>query len=536
MLFFPLGLCAQKEKSTVTETLNGKKYYIHTVEKEQTLYSISKIYTITVNDIVIENPEAIDGIKAGQKLKIPYPKTTTAAIPAKQFTKEDSLKYTFHKVEKNQTLYSLSKQYEITIDELQKINPEIKDGLKEGQILKISRPKKVKELVVKKDSVTIQRPNSTMLPVTTIPDSIMFQRKAEYNIALFLPFNLSLAEGVDVDRVAKGDATFPGKADVAVSFYQGVLIAIDSLKQKGFSCKLFVYDIDENDSAELVKILNKPELKEMDLILGPLYYSNVKDVTKFANTNKIHNVSPLSQLNKILFNNPYTSKIVPSSITQVEQLGKYITEKYSKENILIVGARKDVASFNAIKKTLNESAAMNKTDTIPVVASLAATTEKLSSSKKNIIVFPSNDQAYVTDFLTKLHGSAGKFDISVFGMSSWRGFDNIDPDYTDTLHLHLPMTFYIDYTDSATLDFIKKYRTKYFADPQNFTFQGYDVAMFYLQQLHEYGANFHFKLNGADYKGLQSNFVFYKTAEGSGYDNSAVYIFKQQNHRFIKIK
>ena len=65
----------EKESTDVHKTrssaiINGQKYYLHTVEKGQTLFAIAKFYQRDVNDIVIDNPEAIDGIKPGQILKI----------------------------------------------------------------------------------------------------------------------------------------------------------------------------------------------------------------------------------------------------------------------------------------------------------------------------------------------------------------------------------------------------------------------------------------------------------------------------------
>lgn len=175
-------------------------------------------------------------------------------------------------------------------------------------------------------------------------------------------------------------------------------------------------------------------------------------------------------------------------------------------------------------------------DTIKVAASLSAATSMLTAGKKNVILFPSNDQAYVTDFMTKLYNSANKFDITVFGMSSWRGFDNMDPTYMDTLHVHTPSVFFVDYSDSITKNFIKKYRSKYLSDPESFAFQGYDVGMFYLGQLKEKGANFHQGLDGVKFTGLQTSFSFYKTAEGSGYDNNKVFVLKQRNHQLIRVE
>ena len=59
-------------KSDKTETVDGKKYYIHSVEKGQTLYSISKTYSVTVDIIISNNQTASQGLKQGDKLKIPF--------------------------------------------------------------------------------------------------------------------------------------------------------------------------------------------------------------------------------------------------------------------------------------------------------------------------------------------------------------------------------------------------------------------------------------------------------------------------------
>ena len=126
------------KKSTRVEKIGDKKYYIHTVEAGQTLSSIAKAYVLSVNDLVIENPTAIDGIKPGQELHIPYLKSLKSSY--------ESNKSLTHKTEAGQTLYSISKLYGVSIEELKTLNPELKDGLKAGQVLKI--PAASKEVVV----------------------------------------------------------------------------------------------------------------------------------------------------------------------------------------------------------------------------------------------------------------------------------------------------------------------------------------------------------------------------------------------------
>ena len=74
-------------RSTIIEKVNGKEFYIHTVKRGQTLYMIAKAYEADINEIIQENPEVREGIKSGQKIRIPAhgttesPKKQTKAIP-----------------------------------------------------------------------------------------------------------------------------------------------------------------------------------------------------------------------------------------------------------------------------------------------------------------------------------------------------------------------------------------------------------------------------------------------------------------------
>ncbi|MES2395756.1 MAG: LysM peptidoglycan-binding domain-containing protein, partial [Bacteroidota bacterium] len=113
-------------KSKNVTTINGVKYYLHTVEKGQTLFAIAKGYELSLNDIVIENPEAIDGIKPGQVLKVPIKKAKK--IESAPVTNGGN--YVLHQVEAGQTLYSISKQYNTTVEKIKILNPELNEGLK----------------------------------------------------------------------------------------------------------------------------------------------------------------------------------------------------------------------------------------------------------------------------------------------------------------------------------------------------------------------------------------------------------------------
>lgn len=534
-------------KSKKTEVISGKKYYLHTVEKKQTLYAIAKTYSIDVNEIIINNPEAIDGIKPGVILKIPV---ENKKEKTKVISKTDSSKYLFYKVEHGATLYSLSKEFAVSIETLRTLNPELQEGLKDGQVIKfpLSAKNTNKKLSKENPNNEVERRVREMdgrKESESDSDSSMLENiklKDSYNIALFLPFHSEEAALMDVDKIVKGEEQIPAKTKVAIEFYEGVLMAFDSLKKQGFKGTLFVYDIDETDSNRLQTILKKPELKTMDLIIGPLNGSDFMEVAKFAKENKISITSPLSSQNKILLNNTYVSKVIPSVTTHLELMAEFVAEKYAAENIiLITNSIKENNLSDTFKKRITEmlQRTSNKDSLLKEVAYNAkgfnGVQNFLSSSKANIIVVPSNNQAFVTDLITKLNAVEDKYKIILFGMQSWNNFDNLDIEYLNRLQLHLPVNSFVDYDNEATKKFIKQYREKYKTDPGTYAYYGFDISYFYLSALKKTGHKFQKSLPSLNNKGIQTSFSFFKVADDSGYENKSVFITGYENYKLIKV-
>jgi len=535
------------KKSKEIKTIDGKKYYIHTVEKGQTLYAIAHAYDLKVNDIVIENPDAIDGIKPGQSLKIPFPKEKTK-VEVSPPSKSDSAKYYFHQVQQGETFYSLSKFYDISIDKIKELNPEVKDGLKVTQVIKIPADKgktkhsSEKTSVVDKTTPDLQKETAikketSKVDTTTIPiKSDAGKKKNDFNVALFLPFHISETLDIDIDKIAKGDEDLPGKTSVAIQFYQGAQMAIDSLKKSGFSAKLHVYDIDEKDSVQLAELLKKPELLTMDLMVGPLYSSNFVPLSKYAKENKIFITSPVSQQNKILFNNPYVSKVTASVTTQTEEMADYIAGKYKADNIVVVnsGIAKDAPLVKIFLNRVNELLHKSGTDSVSECKGFGGISNFIHSTKTNVVVVPSGNQTFVSDFITKLNGLREKNPIILFGMQSWNDFDNLDLDYLSNMQFHYPSATFINYDSSTVKLFVRKYADQHKTDPGAFVFQGFDVMYFYLDMLRKYGFNFQNKLATTKQSGLQTSFEFYQVSAESGFENKAVYMLMFQDRKLIK--
>jgi LysM repeat protein len=114
------------------ETINGKQYIIHQIDQKETLYSISRRYNVPITAILEVNPAADGGLATGQLLKVPYaPKGTKAqAQPGGD---------RIHTVAAKETLFSISKLYDVTVDDIKSWNNLKDNTLSTGQQLTIKK-------------------------------------------------------------------------------------------------------------------------------------------------------------------------------------------------------------------------------------------------------------------------------------------------------------------------------------------------------------------------------------------------------------
>lgn len=109
------------------ETIGGKQFVIHQVDEQETLYAISRRYGASISQILEFNKEADAGLEVGQILKIPYVKRTS--VP--QSTNG------YHTVGPGETLFSLSRQYNVSVEELKSMNNLSSNALSVGQQLRV---------------------------------------------------------------------------------------------------------------------------------------------------------------------------------------------------------------------------------------------------------------------------------------------------------------------------------------------------------------------------------------------------------------
>ncbi len=537
-------------KSTNIQNFDGKSYYIHKIEKGQSLYSITKLYNIGLDELYVVNPELKEGVKAGQEIKIPTgyasgkplpTPTTTVNTNVALSTNPDTSRYFTYKVVKGETVYAITKKFNLTEAQLNSFNPGLSaTGLKEGQVIAISEKNKKK---AGKEIVWTNSSNTAPITIdTSRSKTVTKPMKPSYNIALVLPFKLDQTLALDVSSLAKNKTAFPVVSSYAVDFYLGFKSAVDSLSGKGFEINLELYDEDDKDSLKHTQLLSDLKTKQIDFIFGPMYANGFKSIAQKAKELNIPIITPIAQQNKMLFNNVYASKTNPSQFTLLESLADYCIDSLVKDNskIFLVSAfqkdAKEAAYVAAFKKYYNEKQkALGKTakDTLTVVKGLAEIKSAYLPNAKNIIIALSNNQVFVADFTTQLAIFSEKKDVVLCGWENMTTMDNIDQEYLNQLHFTFPNQYNLS-NMAPYAGLIENYKNYMATYPSEFYFIGNDIATYYLKNLKEWGPNFVFNLNTLSSETNYMRFKFYRPDNSTGFDNRGVYIFKYNNYQLQK--
>lgn len=612
-------------KSTDKVILEGKVYYIHYVREKETLYSICKAYNISEKIIILENPDLAVGLKAGMVLKIPadpvrMEEATVPSsdefhyhivsagetiyslsrkynvpveeiqrynpeveysdiqinqvlkIPKKHYTQpKDTIsteEYFYHHVKKGETLYSLSIYYGVEEDQIREINPQLKqENLKTGEYIKIPKKPEIiapdtlahipdtlfwDSLAVSLDTTRIERWLETDCMELT-PDPL----KRKLTVGLFLPLalrteeindSIALQEAItkaeenpylgetrwkEIKKIEEELSAINPRIIGFLDFYEGVLLALDSLKNSGISVDLYVYDT-ERDTINIDLILQRNEMRKMDMIFGPVETDNLKIVADFGKKNRIPVISPFTDDQILLRDNPYFIQMVPSQEIEFRNWARFLTN-YASDSMIIInnGDSFEHETIDFLKQEIFEELANRQNFNVlqlkEVIINDSAECDMsqfLVDSVKNIIIIPSTNEAYVSNILTALFLQAANYDIQVFGMSNWHKFQSIDLEYMHLMGMNYYTSFYVDYKKEAVKDFIRKFRQIYKTEPYRVSPRGYNLSMYgfdltynFATLLSNYRHDFTRCPVNPDYKPMLGPYLFRKAGEDGGFMN-----------------
>lgn len=515
-------------------------FITYQLKKQETLYAISKQYNVTVDEILDSNPQ-IESVKEGMWIKIPkkkpVAKTENTEMQVGKTKKPDPnpdeiiVKY-------GETLYGISKEYNISVDELIGLNPKLSDGLKAGMILKLH-----------KQTATVESKNpekNDVLPAIQVAQHETCYNakniKQTYKVALLLPFLLD--ESVDAIEATEQKSTADFENFNYFQFYAGFMLAADSLRQYGLHAQIQVLDGDKlNDSLTIKQTLRKPGLDKVNLIVGPMYANSFAVAARFAMKNQIPIFNPLSRRENIVEGNPYVLKSQVSGMGIASKLSGFISSKYPDANVISI--RNDAKELKTaadefesqMKKRIADQtfkgsllASNYSTDMIGGVA------KKLKPGAKNILIYFSNNKTNVPNFVSLINPMSKLNDIILIGMDGWEEME-LETEFLINLNFHQLTSSYIDFDGEDVQRFVSGFRSKYGAVPvaSKHAFLGFDAGWYLLTSLMWNGDKFLQCVPGQKGSGLQYNFSFSTSDKSDGLQNQNINIVKLQDYKMVKV-
>ena len=281
----------QSPPTSNTSNRNGKKKYVtyEVKNKKETLYSISRQFGVSINEIIEANPYAQDGIKKGDILQIP--------IDEKNIPKTSGNEL-YHLVQPKETIYGICKQYNISKEDLFRRNPRLQtEGLKYGDTIFIASTEKTHSYATDGNTRT-------------------------YRIAYLLPFSIGENErNVNIERF--------------IDFYRGSLIAMEDIKTSGISLEVYTFDT-QLGTSKTQEIVRSKLPKNIDLIIGPAYPEQITQVASFAKKNNIVQVVPFTShiSNSDRYAQQYQFNPVPNDLDKI--VAANIFNKFKDNNIYMV--------------------------------------------------------------------------------------------------------------------------------------------------------------------------------------------------------
>ncbi|WMJ75057.1 ABC transporter substrate-binding protein [Cytophagaceae bacterium ABcell3] len=310
------------------------------------------------------------------------------------------------------------------------------------------------------------------------------EKKDVYNVAVLFPF---MVKNLDPEKSGRPN-------QFVLDMYEGMRIAVDSLKEQGVNIKLHAYDTDK-DTAKFSALLDKPEMKKMDLIVGPVYSSHNEILAEFAWKNQINVVNPFANSNSLIENNNYVYLFQPSVETQAFKIAGYVGKADTARNnaIILYGESvKDSLLAHAYRDTIErmdyEIAAFRKVKKSSVKDIKELLGDSLLMTKVSHLFVPSSEQIVAATVVSSL--DVLRMDIPVIGYAEWLNVQLMSFDQLERRQVHFIMPEYMDYGSKKVKKFKKAYVKKMDIYPSSYAFQGYELMSAFGNYLGKYGNMF----------------------------------------------
>ncbi|MGY3792959.1 LysM peptidoglycan-binding domain-containing protein [uncultured Aquimarina sp.] len=489
------------------------------VKPKDTRYSIARRHGITVGELNQLNPEMDPNFPIGMEILVP----TTIFVPLGEVIDED--KFELYEVKPKEGFYSVLRRAQISSDSLFSLNPYARDGLKIGMVLTL--PKKDTA-----DSLAIDFPEKKIVPL----ENMLSNFKAK-KIAIMLPFGLDTldleARQQTEDFLKTRDAR---GTRVALDFYKGVQMAIDSAKTKGLSIDATVYDTQRNkNTVHIKRLIDQNNFDELDVVIGPLYQANVEAVAAELKKYETPVISPISNRESKLYSNFFQT--IPTDVMLQDKMINYVAKDSTDKNIVIIvqQGKKKGEPMKPKHQEIKDKLVAKFPD-----AKIARIEEgnyvyevhlnkALAKNKPNWVFIESDDVAMISNVTTLLNAKVESHKVTLFTTDKNNAFDDdsVKNEYLSNLHLHYPSIDkeYDNYDETSMTPFVARYKKEFGTIPSKYTVRGFDITYDILMRLGSADDLYHAATFEGTTEYVENKFNYAKKLLG-GYYNKASYIIK----------
>lgn len=579
-----LGQGTAVTKSNDIVVIRGKSYYLHTVQPGQTLYSICKAYGANIDEVKSLNDKKDNALSLYEVLKVPY---------TDPFVQQDD-KFYYHKVVKGETFYSIARLYKIKPKRLLKFNEgyaqnqplavgavvklplaeidlsvlgeeEIEASVGKKQEIRPERPvqnetvKKVEEASVtdilqdalmQKNEKTEQEPEketTTVIGATDkmeIPDyisEVVMPVDPFVKVALLLPFSAK-DYPVFVDTlVEKMPVQISARSEQFISFYEGVLLAVDSLKNQGYKVNLKVFDT-ERSAEKMYTMVDEIDRFHPDLIIGPVYGSVYKALMDDLTNKNIPVIYPLSSRSEEFGVYPDFIQVNPSMKALTVAMSDWLREEAEEANLVCLNltgnevSHSDLEDIRLFKEYMHRIGSMNFYDWNTSAVPLDGLRLQLLPDRENIIILPTTKEAEVSKILPVLSALTDGYRITVVGFPEWQTFTSVDHETYFKLNTKIFTYSYVDNTTEPAKRFALKYRKYFYTEPNNLAYKAFDMSLYFIELAAKYRDRTLDALEFYPRNGDFSRFYFQKMEGQAGKENQGFYIVNFGSDYRLKIE
>ena len=422
-----------------------------------------------------------------------------------------------HKVKKKETLYSIAREYSITIEELTNANPEMKEPgyqLKKGSLVFIPYSSQTSQ-------VTPAAPHNMVLQSVSKTDV----RQREIRLGLLLPLH-------DIN----------GDGRRMTEYYRGMLMACDSLRCEGISIRVDAFNASEQ--CNINTLLANPQLAQCDVIFGPLYSAQMPAISAFARQHDIKLFVPFSINAPQIKDNPTIYQVyqTPSEIN-ASIVSRFLRQFKNHHTVLI--DCNDSASTKGAFTSLLRSELKSAGRSVSITSTKSSENnfaKAFSKTSPNVVILNSERSPQLNVVFAKLNGLANnmpELQITLFGYTEWMMYTRYNLDNYYRFNVYIPATFYTNPLSSATRRFEQKYRWSFHEDMlaalPRFAITGFDHTYFFLKGLHEYGKNFNGAIGSIGYTPIQTPLGFERIGANGGWQNKRILMVNYSPSKQIRV-